>query len=209
MQESRFFSNIAPRSAHVPASLPTNIKPYAMELYFVRHTSVAVPPGVCYGRTDVPLRDTFGQEAADVRARLAELLPAGTAFDHVYTSPLSRCTRLAASCGHPDAERDDRLLELDFGAWEMRAYDDIDDPRLEEWYADYLNVAPTRGESFAMQRQRVAHFLDEVRRRPWQRVGVFTHAGVVLCAELYAGHFGCDGMFGHLTPYGGVVRIDL
>ena len=162
-----------------------------MELYFVRHTSVAVPPGVCYGRTDVPLRDTFGQEG-----RRRACPPCGTAAcgarrsTTLYTSPLSRCTRLAASCGHLDAERDDRLLELDFGAWEMRAYDDIDDPRLEEWYADYLNVAPTRGESFAMQRQRVAHFLDEVRRRPWQRVGVFTHAGVVLCAELYAGHFG-------------------
>ena len=35
-----------------------------MEIILIRHTSVDVPQGVCYGQTDVPLRDTFEQEAA-------------------------------------------------------------------------------------------------------------------------------------------------
>jgi len=35
-----------------------------MEVIFIRHTSVDVPPGVCYGQTDVPLRNSFEQEAA-------------------------------------------------------------------------------------------------------------------------------------------------
>ena len=33
-----------------------------MEVIFIRHTSVDVPPGVCYGQTDVPLRHSFEQE---------------------------------------------------------------------------------------------------------------------------------------------------
>lgn len=35
-----------------------------MEIFLIRHTSVDVPPGVCYGQTDVPLKPTFEQEAA-------------------------------------------------------------------------------------------------------------------------------------------------
>ena len=35
-----------------------------MDIIFIRHTSVNVPKGTCYGCTDVPLNDTFEQEAA-------------------------------------------------------------------------------------------------------------------------------------------------
>ena len=35
-----------------------------MEIVLIRHTSVDVPPGVCYGQTDVPLKPSFEQEAA-------------------------------------------------------------------------------------------------------------------------------------------------
>ena len=36
--------------------------------------------------------------------------------------------RLAAFCGFPDAVRDGRLTELDFGVWEMRRWDDLRGP---------------------------------------------------------------------------------
>ena len=71
-----------------------------MEVILIRHTSVDVPPGVCYGQTDVPLKPTFEQEAAVTQENLKAFLP----FDHVYTSPLTRCVRLATYCGYPDAE---------------------------------------------------------------------------------------------------------
>ena len=34
-----------------------------MKVYLVRHTSVDVAPGTCYGQTDVPLRASFQEEA--------------------------------------------------------------------------------------------------------------------------------------------------
>lgn len=52
-----------------------------MEVILIRHTSVDVPPGVCYGQTDVPLKPTFEQEAAITQENLKNYLP----FDHVYT----------------------------------------------------------------------------------------------------------------------------
>lgn len=59
-----------------------------MVVYLIRHTSVDVPQGVCYGQTDVPLNPTFEEEAAQTSARLK-----GLQFDKVYMSPLTRCVR--------------------------------------------------------------------------------------------------------------------
>lgn len=176
-----------------------------MEVILIRHTSVDVPPGVCYGQTDVPLNPTFEQEAAITAENLKAYMP----FNHVYTSPLTRCTRLAAYCGYPDAERDKRLMEINFGAWEMKPFEHNDDPRLQEWYADYLNVVATGGESFAMQYERVSQFLDELKKKSYQRVAIFAHGGVLICAQIYAGIIKADEAFNALTPYGGIVKINL
>lgn len=176
-----------------------------MEVIFIRHTSVDVPPGTCYGQTDVPLRPTFPTEAESVRKQLA----GNAAFDKVYTSPLSRCVRLAEYCGYSDALRDTRLLELDFGAWEMQRYDEIRDPRLAEWYADYLHQPATGGESFAEQWKRVSCFLDELQKKTYHRVAVFTHGGVIACALVYAGTVRLEEVFSHVPAYGGIVSIQL
>lgn len=176
-----------------------------MEIILIRHTSVDVPPGICYGQTDVPLKPTFEQEAAITKEHLTACLP----FDHVYTSPLTRCMRLAAYCGYPDAEKDSRIMEINFGKWEMKPFDGNDDPRLKEWYADYLNVVATGGESFSMQYQRVSRFLDELKAKSYRRVAIFAHGGVLICAQIYAGLIKAEEAFSALTPYGGIIRIDL
>lgn len=36
----------------------------------IRHTSVGVPKGTCYGWSDVPVADTFEQEAAVTKENL-------------------------------------------------------------------------------------------------------------------------------------------
>ena len=100
-------------------------------------------------------------------------------------------------------------MEINFGSWEMKPFDRNDDPRLQEWYADYLNVAATGGESFAMQYQRVGRFLEELKTKPYRRVAVFAHGGVLICAQIYAGLIKPEEAFGALTPYGGIITIDL
>jgi len=180
-----------------------------MEVIFIRHTSVDVPLGVCYGQSDVALRDSFEQEAAVTSENLRNYRPEGRDFDHVYTSPLSRCVRLATYCGYPEAERDNRIMEINFGDWEMKKFDEITDPRLKEWYADYMNVRATNGESFAMQYQRVANFLDGLKEKDYNKVAVFAHGGVLICAQLYAGILKPEEAFSALTPYGGIIRLKL
>ena len=69
-----------------------------MEIILIRHTSVDVPRGTCYGQTDVPVRDTFEQEAELTRRSLEQFLP----FDKVYSSPLTRAnSRLIAATPMP------------------------------------------------------------------------------------------------------------
>ena len=45
-----------------------------MNIYLIRHTSVDVPKGLCYGQSDVPLRPTFEKEAAVTKAKIESIL---------------------------------------------------------------------------------------------------------------------------------------
>lgn len=175
-----------------------------MKLYLMRHTSVDVPAGVCYGQTDVPLKISFEQEVEVCRQRLATLV-----FDAVYTSPLSRCTRLAEACGYGNAIRDDRLKELHFGEWEMKRFDEIKDPRLSLWYEDYINVATTGGESFREQYARVTDFIEEIKQKGQENVMVFAHGGVLICALIYAGIIDMHNAFSKPPKYGELISIDI
>ena len=176
-----------------------------MEVVLVRHTSVDVPSGTCYGQTDVPVAATFAQEAATTKRELQQYEP----FDRVYSSPLTRARLLAAFCGYARPVLDSRLKEMDMGQWEMQRYDDISDPYLQQWYGDYLHLPTPGGESFTEQLARVSAFLDELRRQPYRRVAIFAHGGVLGCAAIYSGLYTLETAWDHLTPYGGIIKINL
>lgn len=176
-----------------------------MKITLIRHTSVDVLQGTCYGHTDVPVKATFPEEAALVKSNLEVHTP----FDKVYCSPLSRAVRLASYCGYPDAQRDERLMEMNMGDWEMQRYDEITDPYIQDWYNDYLHLPTPNGESFEILLHRVSQFLDELRQQPYQNVAIFAHGGILICAQVYAGHVTFDKAFSALLPYGGITQIQL
>ena len=176
-----------------------------MDIIFIRHTSFNVPKGTCYGRTDVPLNDTFEQEAAVTKKNLMEY----GKFDAVFSSPLTRTRKLAEYCGYPSPTIDNRLKEMSMGDWEMRKFDEIKDKELQEWYDDYMHAATKNGESFPVLYARVAAFLDEIRLNSYKRVSVFAHGGVMMCAGIYGGLFPKNDCFKHLVPYGGIMKISV
>lgn len=175
-----------------------------MDIVLVRHTSVGVPKGTCYGWSDVPVAETFNAEAAETKRQLD-----GMTFDAVYSSPLTRARKLAAYCGWPEPVVDERLKEMNMGDWEMRLFDEIDDENLKRWYDDYMHLAATNGESFPLLYARVAAFLDELKTRPYRNVAIFAHGGVLICAGIYGGLFGEEDCFKHLVPFGGIERISI
>ncbi len=150
------------------------------------------------------MADSFEEEAEEVKLKLK-----GIDFDRVYTSPLTRAKRLAEYCGYDNAIADDRLREMNMGEWEMQRYDDIKDEALQLWYDDYMHLPATGGESFPMLRQRVGEFIEELRNKEFNRVAVFTHAGVIVSAGLHCGLFDENDAFTHQPGYGGMLSIHL
>lgn len=174
-----------------------------MKITLIRHTSVAVEPGICYGWSDVDTAPSFPEEAQEVHRRIAS-----EAFDAVYSSPLSRCRKLAAFCGYPSPILDERLKELHFGSWEMQRWDDITDPQLALWYEDWINRPARGGESFIGQYRRVAAFLEELRHSGLSDACIFTHRGVVACALVDAGICTLENSFDADIPYGSKTLIE-
>jgi len=177
-----------------------------MRLTFIRHTSVAVERGVCYGQTDVPVADTFVSEADAVRDKLK-----GHTFDRVYASPLSRCMKLAAYCGFPSPIVDPRLMEMNFGEWEMHRFDEITDPRLEEWYNDYINVRATGGESSMDQRARLESFLTDLKNscKEDASVAIFSHGGIMIHAMAILGGLDYSDAFASQPGYGAIIELHI
>lgn len=180
-----------------------------MLLYLIRHTSVAVERGTCYGWTDVPVSENFKQEAE----RTKNILD-GLHFDRVYTSPLTRAKRLAAYCGYADATEEPRMKEMHMGDWEMKRFDSILDPELKEYFDHYLDVPTKNGESFRDLYRRVSDFLDQLRQTAAndpsiKKVAVFCHGGPIICALVYAGLVPLEEGYSNIPDYASVTRIEL
>lgn len=182
-----------------------------MEIYLVRHTSVNVRAGYAYGQTDVPLNDSFEEEAAEVKKNLDKYSDlARSPFEKVWSSPLTRCVRLATYCGYADAMRDDRLKEISFGEWEMKSWEEIsEDSRAESWFADWLHVPTPDGESLTDQYKRVSNFLEEIKKGPEEKVCIFTHGGVLTCARVWAGEYKLEEAFKNVPSYGAIIRLEV
>ena len=168
-----------------------------MNLTLIRHTSVAVEPGICYGQSDVDVSLTFPAEAQQVLLNLQE-----QTFNAVYCSPLMRCRKLADYCGFPNSIIDDRLMELNFGNWEMKRWTDVKDQQLQRWYDNWLVEIPTQGESFNAMIDRVEEFLLEIKKLPYQQVAIFTHAGVIRSAGVITKQFNASKAFEYKVEYG-------
>jgi alpha-ribazole phosphatase len=168
-----------------------------MRLFLIRHPPPAVPPGTCYGRTDLPLAG----EPADYAAKLSPLLPAHTPL---YSSPLTRCRRLAELL-HPAPIFDERIREIDFGEWEMQPWDALDRNLIDAWAADPFHFVPPGGEAVAALRKRVAAFIAELPDEAADAILV-AHAGVIkVCAAELAGE---EDWFGLRFDYGTVSLIE-
>lgn len=172
-----------------------------MKIYLIRHTAVDVPEGMCYGQTDVPLKTTFEVESKFIQVKINNIEP-----DAVYSSPLSRCTKLADACGYADAKLDNRLMELNFGDWEGELWDELD---MSIWKEDWVHPATPNGESFMQMYQRVSVFLDELKEEYHHSVLIFTHGGVISCARVYFDQIHLTQAFDIKTKYGEVVKFEL
>ena len=178
-----------------------------MKLTLIRHTKVAVHPGICYGQTDILLADSYQEEKNIIREQLENL-----SFDHVFSSPLSRCKKLAEALFTAQSIHfDDRLKELHFGEWEEKNWDDIYQMAAgKHWMNNYLEASCPGGESYLEFHQRVASFLDQLEASFYNNVVVFTHGGVIRLVKSILENQPMNEVFSTFNPvYGGVYEFEI
>lgn len=168
-------------------------------MILIRHPRPDVAPGICYGRLDLGLPPEASDE---ISGALSALEPACV----VVSSPARRCLALAEALAARDGVRvriDERLHELDFGAWEGIAWDAIDRRASDPWAADPWTVAPPGGETFAALHARVAGALADA---PPGAVLV-THAGPIRAARMILGGESFAAVFAAPVPHARPVQL--
>ncbi|MCP4399427.1 MAG: alpha-ribazole phosphatase [bacterium] len=153
-----------------------------MDVYLIRHTRVNVATGVCYGRSDVALADSYIEEWKDLCSKLPL-----TDVELVFSSPLSRCHLFAKYLQAADLKVDPRLVELDFGQWELQTWDAINAQQFDGWAADVAHRRCPGGESYQEQFQRAAAFWDECTadKQKHSCMFVVTHSGFIRALLAY------------------------
>ena len=155
-------------------------------IWLVRHAQPLVAPGVCYGALDVPADVDATQQAA---SGLAQRLPPRV---RVQLSPLLRCQQLAQALQvlRPDLHFDteQRLREMNFGAWEGQRWDALPPEAFDAWTSDFWQHRVGDGECVADFMGRVGEVWDEAIAASLPGVPQvwLTHAGVIRAARLIA-----------------------
>ncbi|MDE7396499.1 MAG: histidine phosphatase family protein, partial [Muribaculum sp.] len=130
-------------------------------------------------------------------------------YSRIYSSPLLRCRELAKyCCGERDVILDADLREMNFGEWEMMRYDSCNDPRIDCFYADYLNYRCPGGESFRDLGDRVKRFISRLDSSD-ESILVFTHGGVIAHFRILAGMTSPDKPFVNAPGYGSITTLSL
>ncbi|NQX91259.1 MAG: histidine phosphatase family protein, partial [Flavobacteriales bacterium] len=133
-----------------------------MEIHVIRHTLINFDKNKCYGQLEVPLKESFEEEAEQLAAQRSN------DYKVVFSSTLSRCFKLADHLKLGTVKTDTRLLELDFGDWEGKLWNDINQDDLNHWMEDFVNVPPTNCETLNQMFERVSSFIDEVRNQNFE-----------------------------------------
>ena len=140
-------------------------------LALMRHADTAwSAEGRIQGRADLPLLEN-----------ICVSLPDACRGMRVVTSPLARCVETAARLGAPDALREPRLIEMDWGEWQgellvalrRRLGDEMRDNE-----ARGLDFRPPRGETPRGVYERVKTWLRELSGEGRPTLAI-THRGVI------------------------------
>lgn len=180
-----------------------------MDIYLVRHTTPKIDKGICYGQSDLALVNSYPEEFKTIQ----DAIPKGDY--HIISSPLQRCSAFAKWYAEQvevayqiPITYDNRLLELNFGDWELMPWNDIPQKDIEPWMNDFVNVRVPNGESYIDLTTRVYSFFEElVQSEITKSVIIVTHAGPIrsLLAKLL--EIPLEKSFRIKIQYGDVIHL--
>jgi alpha-ribazole phosphatase len=106
-------------------------------------------------------------------------------FDIVYCSPLNRCKELATAMQFENIVYENALMEMDFGDWENKKWNDLNQTELNNWMTDFVKIKIPNGENLVELFERIKVFVDNLRQQQHKKVLLITHAGVIRCLWSY------------------------
>lgn len=148
-----------------------------MKLWILRHARVLLEDGLCYGASNAEADPDLTRQAALAAAtRLPNGLP-------VWVSGLKRAQQLVMELYQlrPDLQPsvvDHRLNEMNFGYWELQAWDNIPRKAFDQWMADFAHHRFGGIESTQQVIDRVVEVVHELLNRGVKEAVWVTHAGV-------------------------------
>lgn len=175
-----------------------------MKITLIRHTSLQIAAGICYGQSDIDVGASFWDEANQLKTKLENMQ-----FDAVFCSPLQRCVKLADALNMGEVTEDARLMELNFGDWETQAWDDIPRDVFDVWAQNYAELAPPNGESFGQLQQRALHFLEELKQQhAGKHVLIVSHGGLIRALLAHVLNMELKGLFRFTIDYASMTELD-
>ena len=180
-----------------------------MEIYLVRHTKPLIDKDICFGQTDIPVDPAVFMQSAIV---ILDLLPGK--IDAIYSSPLIRCSFLAEFIQQKkypslDIAYSHLLKEVNFGEWENKKWDDINQIHLTKWMNDFVNEPVPGGESFIQLYQRIKLCISAIGNSSHLSVLIVTHAGVIRAVISHLLQTALKDAFAISCVYGSVTKLDV
>ncbi|OOG76084.1 alpha-ribazole phosphatase [Flavobacterium sp. A45] len=178
-----------------------------MEVYLVRHTETVCEKGICYGQSDVGIREPYDAIFESILNQLPEEAI-------LYSSPLQRCSILAKHIQKntkiESIIEDSRLMEMDFGDWELKSWDTIPREVLDPWMEDFVTENVPNGESFVDLDTRVREFLDnDLSKLHTKPIIIVAHAGVIRSILCKINNLPLQEAFKTKLDFGAVVKIEI
>lgn len=100
-------------------------------------------------------------------------------------------------------------MEINFGKWEGKKWNDINQEELQKWMEDFVNIPAPEGENLSELYLRVSGFMDILRSKDFRKVLLITHAGVIRCLWAYLLEIPLFNIFKIPVAYGEVFAFSL
>lgn len=171
----------------------------------MRHTETVCEKGICYGQSDVGIREPYDAIFESIMGQLPQEAV-------LYSSPLQRCTILAKHIQEntqiESIIEDTRLMEMDFGDWELQKWDDISRDVLDPWMEDFVNIRVPNGESFVDLHGRVLDFFEnEISNGTEKPIIIVAHSGVIRSILCKINGWQLKDAFQNTVDFGEVIKI--
>ena len=178
-----------------------------MEVYLVRHTETVCEKGICYGQSDVGIREPYDSVFETILSQLPQEAV-------LYSSPLQRCVVLAKHIQEniqvDSITEDSRLMEMHFGDWELQSWNDIPQEILNPWMENFVNVRVPNGESFVDLNERVLDFFeDEIAKESGKPIIIVAHAGVIRSILCKINNLPLQDAFKSKLDFGAVIKVEM